>query len=207
MDARANHQNVLLFLPNGFEDLEVVALIDTCGWTNYRPHLPQVTVTTAGRHPQIRGRFGTVFTPQLQLHEVTPADYAAIVIPGGFDSHGYREDAYNPILRDHFQAIHGAGGWILTMCVGILPVAEAGLLKGKRATTYRFSRSQDRFARLQALGAIATEGPVECDDRIISCSGPAYAVEASQLLLRNLIGNEATAEITTFMCGHSRDGD
>jgi putative intracellular protease/amidase len=98
-----------------------------------------------------------VFTPQLQLHEVRPEDYAAIVIPGGFDSHGYREDAYDSILRDHFQAIHGAGGWILTMCVGILPVVEAGLQTGKRATNYRFSRSEDRFARLQALGAITTE--------------------------------------------------
>lgn len=193
---------ILLFLPNGFEDLEVVALIDTCGWTSYRPHLPQITVTIAGLHPQICGRFGTVFTPQLQLHEVRAKDYAAIVIPGGFDSHGYREDVDDPILRDHFQAIHAAGGWILTMCVGILPVAEAGLLKGRRATTYRFSRSEDRFTRLQGLGAMTTEGPIECDDRIISCSGPAYAVEASQLLLRNLIGSEATSEIASFMSGH-----
>jgi 4-methyl-5(b-hydroxyethyl)-thiazole monophosphate biosynthesis len=203
MDASA-HQKVLLFLPNGSEDLEVVALIDTCGWTSYRPDLPHVTVTTAGRHPQIRGRFGTVFTPQLQLHEVRPEDYSAIVIPGGFDSHGYREDAYDPSLRDHFRTIHGGGGWILTMCVGILPVAEAGLLNRKRATTYRFGRSEDRLARLRELGAVTTEGPIECDDRIISCSGPAYAVQASQLLLRNLIGGEATAEIATFMCGHRR---
>jgi protein deglycase len=193
---------ILLFLPNGFEDLEVVALIDTCGWTSYRPHLRQVRVTTAGRHPQVRGRFGTMFTPRLQLPEVRPEDYAAIVIPGGFDSHGYREDVDDPLLRDHFQAIHSAGGWILTMCVGALPVAEAGLLKGLRATTYRYSRSEDRFARLQALGAIATEGPVESDDRIISCSGPAYAVEAAQLLLRELIGAQAAAEIVTFMRGH-----
>lgn len=145
-----------------------------------------------------------MFTPQLQLQEVTPEDYAAIVIPGGFDSHGYREDAYDPILRGHFQAIHAAGGWILTMCVGILPVAEAGLLKGRRATTYRFSQSQDRFARLQEFGAISSEAYVESDDRIISCSGPAFAVEASQLLVQNLIGPAATAEITIFMRGHSR---
>lgn len=30
-------------------------------------------------------------------------------------------------------SIHGAGGSIATMCVGILPVAEAGLLQRKAA--------------------------------------------------------------------------
>ncbi len=31
---------VLLFLAEGFEDLEAAAILDVCGWTEYRDHIP-----------------------------------------------------------------------------------------------------------------------------------------------------------------------
>lgn len=119
---------VLLFLAEGFEDLEAVSILDVCGWT-------------------------------------------------------------------------GAGGTIATMCIGILPVAEAGLLQEKAATTFFLSRHHDHAERLRASGCTPTRGPIEVCDRIISCSGLAHSVEVAPLLLESLIGPEAVREVRRFMAG------
>lgn len=191
---------VLLFLGNGFEDLEAVAILDVCGWTNYRPHFPRVRVVTAALHREVRGRFGTAFQVDLLLEEVEANRFAALAVPGGFSSHGY-DEVYDPRVYDLARAIHDRGAPIITMCVGVLPIAEAGLLKGRRATTYSFSRSEDRRARLQELGAIVTPGPIESDGGIVSCAGPAHAVTTALLLLEKVAGAAAANEIKTLLDG------
>lgn len=77
-----------------------------------------------------KGSFRLEVKPDISIEQVNPADYAALAIPGGFHSHGF-DEAYDNRLRDLATAIHGQGGWIATFCVGVLPVAEAGLLEGK----------------------------------------------------------------------------
>ena len=86
------------------------------------------------------------------------------------------------------------------MCVGILPIAEAGLLKGKEATTYPHSRYHDNIGRLQQAGAkVVTDRHVVMDDRIISCDGPGSALEVLFLLMERLLGGEATKEVRRYM--------
>ncbi len=191
---------MLLFLGQGFEDLEAAAVIAVCGWTRYREHLPEVRVITTGFHDPVRGRFGTVVHPDLLVSAVDPADYDALAIPGGFFSHGF-DEAFDPALYELARKIHADGGTIATMCVGVLPVAEAGLLRGKRATTYPFSRNHDNPGRLRDLGCTPTDGPVEICDRIISCSGPSHALEVAFLLLASAIGQESAQEVRRYMSG------
>ena len=51
--AEVNHApNVLLILGRGFEDLEAVTMLDVCGWTQYRAHLPDVRVRVTGFLPE-----------------------------------------------------------------------------------------------------------------------------------------------------------
>ena len=197
---------VLLFLANGYEDLEATAVIETCGWTAYRENIPRVSVIIAGFEREVRGRFGTTFSTDLLIEEVRAEDYAALALPGGFDSHGYAVQAYDARLGHLLCEMHRRNRVILTMCVGVLPVAQAGLLVGKRATTFCFSRSEDRAARLRGLGAFVTDRPIEFDGGVISCSGPAHAIEAAQLMLAELIGADACREISNYMHGSTRGG-
>ncbi|VAX23871.1 hypothetical protein MNBD_NITROSPINAE02-1754 [hydrothermal vent metagenome] len=48
----------MLFLAQGFEDLEAVAILDVFGWTQYRDDIPKVTVTTAGFYEVVKSSFG-----------------------------------------------------------------------------------------------------------------------------------------------------
>ena len=190
---------VLLFLAEGFEDLEAVSVLDVMGWTEYREWVPTVEVVTTGFHPEVNSRFGLTLKPDIAFEQLMLSDYAALAIPGGFHSHGF-DEAYDERLRALARDIHGQGGWLASFCVGVLPVAEAGLLEGKRAVTYPFSRNHDNAARLQELGAIVMDTAVAIDDRIISCKGPGASLQVAFHLLEALIGRTHSEEVQRLMC-------
>lgn len=193
-------KNILLFLAQGFEDLEAVTVLTACGWTEYRPHLSDVRVTVTGFHREVKGRFGLTIKTDIPIEEVDPQDFDALVIPGGFHSHGF-DEAYCAALQTLIKAMYAKGSILATMCVGVLPVAQAGLLEGKEATTYEFSRFHDNFGQLQASGCNPVHESVVVSERIISCSGPAYAQDVVMILLGHLIGTEGAQEIARYRAG------
>lgn len=194
----ASETAVLLFLAQGFEDLEAAAVLDLFGWTHYREEMRKSLVVTTAFHEIVKGRFGMEVRPDILYSRVDPGSYQALVIPGGFHSHGY-DEVYDPRVHRLAREIHAHGGYIATMCVWILPVADAGLLKAKKATTYPYSRNRDNVGRLKAGGAEAVDGPVVIDDRIISCSGPGTALEVVFLLMDLLMGPQTVRDVQHYM--------
>lgn len=190
---------VLLFLAEGFEDLEAVSIMDVMGWTEYREWVPMVKVDTTGFRPEVKSRFGLKQSPDIPFKDIQPEEYAALAIPGGFHSHGF-EEAYDERLHDLAKRIHAQQGWIATFCVGVLPVAEAGLLNGKKAVSYPYSRNHDNLGRLRKLGAQVIEAPMAVDDRIISCAGPGSSLDVSFYLLEVLLGKKHCQEVKRLMC-------
>jgi len=61
MTADKGVPKVLLFLAEGFEDLEAVSVLDVCGWTEYREHIPKVLVVTTGIRPEVKGKKATTY--------------------------------------------------------------------------------------------------------------------------------------------------
>ncbi|ORJ60598.1 hypothetical protein B5V00_07105 [Geothermobacter hydrogeniphilus] len=83
-EVKCVRKKVLLFLGEGFEDLEAVSVLSVCGWTEYREHLSKVEVVITGLHPVVNGRFGLQIKTDLLVTEVKAQDYAALAVPGGF---------------------------------------------------------------------------------------------------------------------------
>ena len=48
-----NSIKILLFLAQGFEDLEAISIIDVFGWTQYREDIKKASVITTGFHPVV----------------------------------------------------------------------------------------------------------------------------------------------------------
>ena len=198
MSQTHNLPSILLFLPQGFEDLEVVTILDVFGWTQYREEIKKASVATAGFHEVVKSRFGLEIKSDIIFQDINPADYNALVLPGGFHDYGF-EEVYDTRIHKVAQEIYGNGGYIATMCVGILPIADAGLLQRKKATTYPYSRKHDNIARLQAGGATVVDEPVVIDDRVISCSGPGSSLDVAFLLMECLLGPETARKVRHYM--------
>lgn len=190
-------KKVLLFLAQGFEDLEAASIIDICGWTYYRRHLQKVDVSVTGFHKEVTGRFGLKIKPDVLIDNIDPQEYDALAIPGGFHSYGY-DEAYDVKVLNLAESIYNSGGIIATMCVGILPVAKAGLLKGKKATTYPLSKNHDHPRYLREHGCQYSGKSIEIDDRIISCAGPAQSLHVVMIMLEMLLGSEEIKRIKEF---------
>lgn len=194
------HYRILLFLPAGFEDAEVAAVLDILGWTAYRPSIATVEVVKTGLQPAVSGAFGLRFDVDVPFGQVNVADYDALVIPGGFHNFGFDEMYSEPVYQLIRQARH-AGLPIATMCVGILPVACAGVLEGGRATTYELSRRHDNAAVLREHGCQHTGNDVEEWEGIISCSGPAFSETVVMRLLELVAGKSAADEVARYRAG------
>lgn len=195
-------KRVLMILAEGFEDVEVVVALDVLGWTRYRARKVNVEVDTTGFHEAVSGAFGTTLSVDKPIDTVNPSDYDALVIPGGFHNLGY-DEIYDTRVRTIAKALHRRGCPIATMCVGVIPVAEAGLLEGGTATTYALSSRHDNRERLRELGCTPSDEPVVEWDNIISCSGPAYSEHVACLLLEKLVGAEVADEVHRYRRGMS----
>ncbi len=90
---------VLLFLAEGFEDLEAILVLYIMGLTAYREWVPTVRVVTTGFRNRVNSRFGLNHQIDLAFDDVNPLDYSALAIPSGFHSHGFNE-AYDERLRE-----------------------------------------------------------------------------------------------------------
>ena len=189
-----------MFLSQGFEDLEAITIIDVLGWTQVREDLVPVHLTTCGFHDEVTGKFGTAITVDRNLKKqaLELSGYKAFVLPGGFHHAGF-DEAYCQEVHDLAAGIYARKGIIATMCVGISPIADAGLLRGKKATTYHLSRFHDNVARLEAGGAHYTGHRVECDDNIISCAGPASSLAVAYCLVEKLTGKDNADAVKKLM--------
>lgn len=191
-----------MFLSKGFDDLEAATFIDVLGWTRQRDNLIPIELSTCAFHDEVNGRFGIHIKVDhnIRAEKLNYLGYDAFVLPGGFHGYGF-DEAYNSELGEIAKIFNDNKKPVATLCVGVLPVSDAGLLKDKKATTYNLSRYHDNAARLQKGGAIYTGNKVEFDNNIISCSGPASSLEVAFKLVELLTGKGNMNDIKKLMNG------
>ncbi|MDP2183288.1 MAG: DJ-1/PfpI family protein [Actinomycetota bacterium] len=126
------------------------------------------TVITASVAPgPCRGRFGLLARADEALREVSPATTDAIAFIGGAGSKVFFDD---PDAHSLALAVHESGKPVAAICIAPSTLAHAGLLGGKRVTSFP-SQEDD----LVAHGAAYTGAPVEIDGLIITAAGPEAA--------------------------------
>jgi 4-methyl-5(b-hydroxyethyl)-thiazole monophosphate biosynthesis len=180
-------KKVLLFAPRGFEDLEVAAFTDIIGWTRVLKEVKSVDLVITGFKKYIQSKHDLTIRAQMLLNEVRAEDYEALIIPGGFNDRGYTE-VYHKKVYGLIQDVYNSGGIIVAMCVASLPVARAGILRERRATTYTRSKRHDNLQVLKDCGALPVTERIVVSDRVITNRGPDTAVEVAFRLLEMISG-------------------
>jgi cyclohexyl-isocyanide hydratase len=128
---------------------------------------------------------GLKLTPDVTYAECPQLD--VISVPGG--------DGINPLLNDEatlaFLRRQAAGArYVTSVCTGALLLGAAGLLKGRRATTYWASH---HF--LAAFGAIPVEARFVRDGNVMTGGGVTAGIDFGLALVAELAGPEAAQTI------------
>lgn len=184
-------------LCEGFEVLEAAAFIDVLGWSGEEGGTPVETVT-AGRRSPVVGTFGVRVVPDALVTEIGEEGFDALAIPGGFETYGYYRDAFSDEVRALVRAFDAAGKPVASVCVGALTVAHAGVLAGRRGTTYAFGDGRRR-RELAELGVAVQDEAVVEDRNILTSTGPSTAVEVALRLLARLTGDANAGRIRQLM--------
>ncbi len=136
-------------------------------------------VTTASSAPgKITGMLGGEAAPDMGLSDADAGDYDAVVFIGGTGSAAYFQDRRALGLAK--SAFEG-GKIVAAICIAPSILANAGVLKGRKATSYPSEQGN-----LKAKGASYTGKPVTRDGRIITGSGPSAAREFGREIGRAL---------------------
>jgi protein deglycase len=190
-------KKVLLLLCNGVEIYEAAAFYDVLGWSGEYSD-KKVEVVTVGLQNPVRGTFGIKIIPDILLDEVRADDFDALAVPGGFETYGFYEQAYSQSVANLIRRFDELKRPIAAICVGALPVANAGILKGRQATTYHL-RDGVRRKQLAEFGVNVVDKPIVYDDNVITSASPATAMKVAFGLLAMLTDNENAVRIRELM--------
>ncbi len=137
----------------------------------------KVTVASTTLEP-ITGMLGATATAEVLLSNVDVEDYDAIVFVGGLGSQQYFNDAtaHSVAMKTVEQ-----GKVLGAICIAPSTLANAGLLKGVKATCYESERQN-----LIRNGAQYTGNSVTTDGDIVTGNGPEAAKEFGKALVDRL---------------------
>ncbi|MDL2298077.1 DJ-1/PfpI family protein [Synergistaceae bacterium OttesenSCG-928-D05] len=190
-------KKILLFVPKGFEILEFASLVDVMGWAKTECALP-VDLTTCGFTKQVKSAFGVEVTVDTLFEEISANDYDALAIPGGFEVFGFYEHVYDERLLDLIRRFDAEKKIIASICVGSLPIAKSGVLKRRRATTFK-SDDGLRKGQLRDFGALVQKEHVVVDNNVISSDGPDTAQAVAFKLLELLTSPKDARRVQAAM--------
>ena len=171
---------VLIPLAQGCEELEAVTIMDILRRAG-------VEVVSAGLDAQpVRASRGTVLVPDATLDAALKQTFDMVVLPGGQPgSNNLKADAR--IIR-LVQNMAQQGKYVAAICAAPAVLAAAGLLDGKRATSFPFAL--DAFPKVQQQNKAVVE-----DGKLITSRGPGTAMDFALILVERLLGKAKRDEV------------
>lgn len=173
---------VLVPLAQGCEELEAVTIIDILR----RAGIHVVSAGLDGR-PVTASR-GTVLIPDTTLDLALHDKYDMVVLPGGQPGSDNldKDDRVKLLLKE----MAAAQKFTAAICAAPKVLANAGLLKGKRATAF-----PGTLEKLQLHDITLESAPVVSDGYVITSRGPGTAMDFALVLVELLTGKSKRVEV------------
>jgi len=172
----------LVPLAQGCEELEAVTIIDLLRRAG-------VEVVTAGLEPgPIIASRGVTLLPDTTLEQVMEQHFDMIILPGGLAGADHLDQ--DPRIRELLQRMARQGRYTAAICAAPKVLASAGLLQGRRATSYPGVLDRMDLPQVQ----VELE-PVIRDGRVITSRGPGTAMDFALELIEVLLGRDKRDEV------------
>ncbi|MEW9512296.1 DJ-1/PfpI family protein [Streptomyces bacillaris] len=163
------------------------SLLDATGPAEILSRLPDATVTmVAEQRGPVRTDTGDVAV--LAERSIAEVDRLDVLLVPGAGNRGTLAAMGNRVLLDWIRAIHRSTQWTTSVCTGSLVLAAAGMLDGRRATTYWASAEylEQTFKVTYEAQRYVRSG------KIITAAGVSAGIDMA-LYLAALIAGKATA--------------
>lgn len=173
---------VLVPLAQGCEELEAVTIIDLLRRAG-------IEVVTAGLDDQpVKASRGVSLIPDTTLDSAIQQEFDLIALPGGLPGADHLDQ--DARILKLLKQMASKDKYIAAICAAPKVLATAGILSGKRATSFP--------GTLEKLNLADTEleiHPVVQDGKVITSRGPGTAMDFALTLIENLAGKEKRQEV------------
>ena len=151
-------KRILCLLADGFEETEAIATVDVLRRAGCFVDLVSMNSTpmVTSSH-QIRLITDRIWNPDQR-------DYDLLFLPGG--QPGTNNLSSDPRVLGMVQYFHTQGKWVTAICAAPAVLAKAGILKGKKVTSYPTEKQAELFK-----DSIYLEESVVVDGNIITSRG------------------------------------
>ena len=173
---------VLVPLADGFEEIEAVAIVDLLRRADIEVH----TASLGDR--EVTGSHGITVVADASLDEVNAGVYDMIVLPGGMPGTAHLKS--DPRVTRLLRQFAESGRYTAAICAAPSVLAHAGLLEGRKATSFPGFLKAD-----SAPGIRLSEDPVVVDGKVATSRGPGTAVPFGLALIELLEGAEARRSV------------
>lgn len=177
---------IYLFLAEGFEEMEALAVVDVVR----RAGLSIRTVSVTGNIAVTSSHKVTINADMLFDAKEISADAEMLVLPGGMP--GAVNLSEHEGLRKMILGFCAAGRPLAAICAAPMVYGQLGLLKGKKATCYP---GFEKYLE----GAETTGAMVEQDGNFITGKGPGAAFDFASAIVAKFAGNTKIEEVRAGM--------
>ena len=178
-------KTILVFLADGFEEIEALTPIDVLR----RAGLEVKTVSVM-EGPVVVGAHGVPVIADCMFDEINPSHADMLLLPGGMPGATNLDE--HDGLGSLIQNFAAGGKDLAAICAAPLVLGKRGLLNGKRATCYPGFESY-------LEGAIYTAALVEQDGNFITGKGPGAAMDFAFAIVEKYVGAEKVKELKQGM--------
>ena len=174
--------SVLVPLAQGCEELEAVTVVDLLRRAG-------IEVVTAGLDAQpVTASRGMTLLPDMTLEMALQQSFDMVVLPGGLPGADHLGD--DPRVIRLLQDMAASDAYTAAICAAPRVLARAGLLDGKRATSYPGALDTEAVPGIEYL-----ETAVVTDGRVITSRGPGTAMDFALVLIETLVGKTKRDEV------------
>ena len=171
---------IVVLVADGCEEIETVTVIDVL-------RRGEFDVVAAGlTNEPVVGSRNIRFIPDTEISKIHAEEYAAIVIPGGAKGADLlrRDERVLALIRQ----MNERGRLIAAICAAPLVLRDAGIIKGKRLTSYPSFRGEFEKSSY-------SDEKVVRDGNLLTSRGPGTAMIFALSIIEALAGKEKASNV------------